>query len=231
MIIIYDFDGTLTPYSLPQYEIIKKCGYDDNKLMKRIKNVINTNKNLNLYQAYFKCYIDILEEHNIELNINNLCLGAEKTRFNKSVEEYFSRMQFNKTGIKHYIITSGIKEYVRRTAIGNLVNDIYGVTFKQDGEKLTGIDFLVTDKKKVEIIKQIAQDNSNEKIVYLGDGLTDGKAFDYVHSINGKSIFIIANDDAKESYINLNKQGIIDKGFDADFSEGSDLDIFIKGLY
>ena len=85
MIIIYDFDGTLTPYSLPQYEIIKKCGYDDNKLMKRIKNVINTNKNLNLYQAYFKCYIDILEEHNIELNINNLCLGAEKTRFNKSV--------------------------------------------------------------------------------------------------------------------------------------------------
>ena len=231
MIIIYDFDGTLTPYSLPQYEIIKKCGYDDNKLMERIKNVINTNKNLNLYQAYFKCYIDILEEHNIELNINNLCLGAEKTRFNKSVEEYFSRMQFNKTGIKHYIITSGIKEYVRRTAIGNLVNDIYGVTFKQDGEKLTGIDFLVTDKKKVEIIKQIAQDNSNEKIVYLGDGLTDGKAFDYVHSINGKSIFIIANDDAKESYINLNKQGIIDKGFDADFSEGSDLDIFIKGLY
>lgn len=231
MIIIYDFDGTLTPYSLPQYEIIKKCGYDDNKLMKRIKNVINTNKNLNLYQAYFKCYIDILEEHNIELNINNLCLGAEKTRFNKSVEEYFSRMQFNKTGIKHYIITSGIKEYVRRTAIGNLVNDIYGVTFKQDGEKLTGIDFLITDKKKVEIIKQIAQDNSNEKIVYLGDGLTDAKAFDYVHSINGKSIFIIANDDAKESYINLNKQGIIDKGFDADFSEGSDLDIFIKGLY
>lgn len=231
MIIIYDFDGTLTPYSLPQYEIIKKCGYDDNKLMERIKNVINTNKNLNLYQAYFKCYIDILEEHNIELNINNLCLGAEKTRFNKSVEEYFSRMQFNKTGIKHYIITSGIKEYVRRTAIGNLVNDIYGVTFKQDGEKLTGIDFLVTDKKKVDIIKQIAQDNSNEKIVYLGDGLTDGKAFDYVHSINGKSIFIIANDDAKESYINLNKQGIIDKGFDADFSEGSDLDIFIKGLY
>lgn len=23
MVIIYDFDGTLTPYSLPQYEIIK----------------------------------------------------------------------------------------------------------------------------------------------------------------------------------------------------------------
>ena len=29
--VVYDFDGTLTPYSLPQYEILKKCGYDDKK--------------------------------------------------------------------------------------------------------------------------------------------------------------------------------------------------------
>lgn len=52
MIIIYDFDGTLTPYSLPQYEIIKKCGYDDNKLTERIKSKISENNSLNLYQAY-----------------------------------------------------------------------------------------------------------------------------------------------------------------------------------
>lgn len=230
MIIIYDFDGTLTPYSLPQYEIIKKCGYDDNKLIERIKNEINANNSLNLYQAYFKCYIDILKEHNIELNMDNICLGVDKTRFNKGVEEYFNRMQFSKTGIKHYIITSGIKEYVKSPSIGSLVNDIYGVTFKRDGEKLTEIDFLVTDKKKVDIIKEIAQENSNKNIVYLGDGLTDADAFEYVHSISGKSIFIMANNDAIENYKKLKKQGIIDEGFDADFSEGSDLDNFLKVL-
>ena len=37
MVIIYDFDGTLTPYSLPQYEIIKKCGYNEEMLMNRIE--------------------------------------------------------------------------------------------------------------------------------------------------------------------------------------------------
>ena len=230
MIIIYDFDGTLTPYSLPQYEILKRCGYDDNKLIERIKNEINANNSLNLYQAYFKCYVDILKEHNIELNMDSICLGVDKTRFNKSVEEYFNRMQFSKTGIKHYIITSGIKEYVKRTSIGSLVNDIYGVTFKRDGEKITEIDFLVTDKKKVDIIKEIAQENSNKNIVYLGDGLTDADAFEYVHSISGKSIFIMANNDAIENYKKLKKQGIIDEGFDADFSEGSDLDNFLKVL-
>ena len=27
MIIIYDFDGTLTPTALPQYQILTNCGY------------------------------------------------------------------------------------------------------------------------------------------------------------------------------------------------------------
>lgn len=36
MIAIYDFDGTLTPHSLPQYTILKQCGYTDKKLMSRI---------------------------------------------------------------------------------------------------------------------------------------------------------------------------------------------------
>lgn len=28
-IIIYDFDGTLTPFSLPKFEILEKCGMKD----------------------------------------------------------------------------------------------------------------------------------------------------------------------------------------------------------
>ena len=42
MIIIYDFDGTLTPYSLPQYPVIKKCGYNDEMLMARIQSEMQT---------------------------------------------------------------------------------------------------------------------------------------------------------------------------------------------
>ena len=38
----------------------------------------------------------------------------------------------------------------------------------------------------------------------------------------------MANNDAIENYKKLKKQGIIDEGGDADFSEGSDLDSFLK---
>lgn len=37
MIIIYDFDRTLTPYSLPLYEILKRIGYDDEELMNLVR--------------------------------------------------------------------------------------------------------------------------------------------------------------------------------------------------
>ena len=58
MVIIYDFDGTLTPYSLPQYEIIKKCGYNEEMLMNRIEEKLTNSKSL--YEAYYKCYICLL---------------------------------------------------------------------------------------------------------------------------------------------------------------------------
>ena len=46
MIIIYDFDGTLTPYSMPQYAVLKKCGYDDAKLTARIQDLIEREKGI-----------------------------------------------------------------------------------------------------------------------------------------------------------------------------------------
>ena len=39
MIIIYDFDGTLTPYSFPKYQILKECGYDEIKFKIKIAQI------------------------------------------------------------------------------------------------------------------------------------------------------------------------------------------------
>ena len=38
----------------------------------------------------------------------------------------------------------------------------------------------------------------------------------------------MTNNDGVENFKKLKKQGIIDEGFDVDFSEGSDLDSFLK---
>lgn len=230
MIIIYDFDGTLTPYSLPQYEILKKCGYNDEKLMKRIKKEIDDKNVTGLYDAYCKCYADILVENGIEMSTNNICLGANKVEFNNGVIEYFKKFQSSKTGVKHYIVTSGLKDYVDKTEIRKFVDGIYGVTFKQENGIFKEVDFLLTDEKKVEIIKKVQNENNGtNQVIYFGDGLTDKFAFEYVHSIGGKNVFIESNEQSRINYQKINVNGIIDECFYADFGLDSKISKFVQG--
>ena len=227
MVIIYDFDGTLTPYSLPQYEIIKKCGYNEEMLMNRIEEKLTNSKSL--YEAYYKCYIEILLENNILLTKANVCLGADKVEFNNGVIEYFKNFQSQTTGVKHYIVTSGIKDYVDKTVIRKLVDGVYGVTFNEENGIYKDIDMLLTDKKKVDFIKQVQKDNQEtNNIIYFGDGLTDGFAFEYVHSIGGKNVFIATKKESMETYKQLNVKGIIDKYFEPDFRMSSKLSKYIQ---
>ena len=227
MVIIYDFDGTLTPYSLPQYEIIKKCGYDEEKLMNRISEKLTNSEGL--YEAYYKCYIEILLENNILLTKENVCLGADKVEFNNGVIEYFKNFQSQITGVKHYIVTSGIKDYVDKTVIRKFVDGVYGVTFNEENGIYKDIDILLTDKKKVDVIKQVQKDNNEtNNIIYFGDGLTDSFAFEYVNSIGGKNVFIATKNESIETYKQLNVKGIIDKCFEPDFSMDSELSKYIQ---
>ena len=198
MIVIYDFDGTLTPYSLPQYEIIKKCGYNEEKLINRVAEELTNSKGL--YEAYYKCYTEILLENNILLTKENVCLGADKVKFNNGVIEYFKNFQSRKTGVKHYIVTSGIKDYVNKTVIGKYVDGVYGVTFNEENGIYKDIDIL----------------------------LTDSFAFEYVHSIGGKNVFIATKNESMETYKKLNVKGIIDKCFEPDFSMDSELSKYIQ---
>ena len=227
MVIIYDFDGTLTPYSLPQYEIIKKCGYNEEKLMNRIAEKLTNSEGL--YEAYYKCYIEILLENNILLTKENVCLSADKIEFNNGVIEYFKNFQSQITGVQHYIVTSGIKDYVDKTVIRKFVDGVYGVTFNEENGIYKDIDILLTDKKKVDVIKQVQKDNNEtNNIIYFGDGLTDSFAFEYVHSIGGKNVFIATKNESMETYKKLNVKGIIDKCFEPDFSMDSELSKYIQ---
>lgn len=205
MILIYDFDGTLTPYSMPQYEVLKQSGYDDERLINKMDELSSQYKTM--YNIYYKCYETILAENNIPMTRENICKGAKNVKYNKGVEEYFKYFQSDNTGIKHYVVTSGIQEYVEETTISKYLNGIYGSTYNKNGEVFEKISFLLNDTKKVDIIKSIQEENGEtNNIIYFGDGLTDGCAFEYVHNIGGKSIFVLSNKSSVQSYEELNQK-------------------------
>lgn len=229
MIIIYDFDGTLTPYSLPQYPVIKQCGYTDKKLMDRVEKEILKGNAPEFYSAYWYTYMNILAENGIAITRDNVCLGAKGTKLNDGVEDYFRRFNSEITGIKHYIVTSGAKDYIDETVISDLVDGTYGVTFKEENGMFKEVDILLSDKKKVDIIKEIRSENADTKeIIYFGDGLTDKCAFEYVHSIGGENVFIGSNERSQTNYQKLNENGIINYYFDADFRPNSAISNYIQ---
>ncbi len=229
MIIIYDFDGTLTPYSFPQYSILKQLGVKEQTLKARIAKKISMGKAINLYEAYYKCYKDVFQEKNVPMTRDNVCQGAESVQLNNGVLSYFKRFQHSKTGIRHYIVTSGIQDFVEDTPISSYVDGIYGVTFKKKNGIFQHVDRLLSDKKKVDVIKSIqAQNNGTCDIIYFGDGLTDKCAFEYIHSIGGKNVFVTSNSRSITNYKKLNKGRLIDECFDSNFGIGSKISRYVR---
>lgn len=230
MIVIYDFDGTLTPFPLPKYEIFYKCGITEFDVALRTKEIIDK-EHLSLYEAYYEAYRRYLKENNFPFNRESVCLGADNVTLNKGVLEYFEDLCYENTRIKHYVITSGLEEYIKYTPISKYLDDVYGTSFTIKDDLYDEIKVLMDDTSKVPAIKKIEEMNnvSTKDIIYFGDGLTDKDAFTYVHNNGGKSVLLVDGKDLKE-YKYFKELGIIDEYFERDFTRDSKLYNYIKSI-
>lgn len=229
-IIIYDFDGTLTPYPVPRFEILEKCGIND--FYMQVKNKAIT-KNIDLYQALYETYFEIVKNAGFELNDENLCLGYNKVTYNNGVHIFLNNLQ--KNGIKNYLLSSGLKVFLDKVEVADFFSKIYATTFNyNESNEVSGIKYLMSDKNKVEAIKEIIFENNYDKddcsdIIYIGDGLTDIFAMEYIKKNNGITIFVYHDENSKEIKL-MQEKDIISFYALADYSLDSDLNRYIKKL-
>lgn len=235
-IIIYDFDGTLTPYSLPKFEILEKCGLQHGALnpnfLEMSKNKAQDEK-VDLYTAIYRTYFEIIKNANLSLSDDNFCLGANTVIYNNGVVDFLNFLKDN--GVSNYLLSSGIKVYLEKTNIAHFFEEIYGTTFiyNSNGEAV-GIDYLMSDKNKVDAIKDIVKmtgnnENDCQNIIYIGDGFTDYYAMEYVKRNGGTSIFVYKNKNSQDLK-RLEEKDVISFSTYADFSYDSQLSEFIKKL-
>lgn len=227
-IVVYDFDGTLTPYPMPKFEILEKIGVSTMTLSTKANQIVQE-KNIDLYLAIYEVYLEVIKNSNLKLVDENFVLGANRVCYNKGVNAYLECLCNN--NVKNYLLSSGIKVFLEKTEVSQYFEKIYATTFSYNNEEVVGIDYLMSDRNKVNAIKEIIRDNGNIKddcsnIIYVGDGLTDKFAFEYVHNNGGKSIFVYNNEE------NINSdtkdlKNIIDLFAKADYSKGSKLNNYI----
>lgn len=235
-IIIYDFDGTLTPYSLPKFEILVKCGYKDGTydplFIEKFKSKVK-DQNIDLYKAIFDTYLEVISSSGLTLTDDNFSLGSDNVEYNKGVEDFLHMLIEN--NITNYLLSSGVKVFLEHVSISKYFKDIYATTFTYNkNNTATGVDFLMSDKNKVPSIKEILTKNgiTNEdcsSIIYIGDGLTDYYAMKYIKEHNGTSIFVYKDPNNKD-LLSMQKENIVDLFTISDFSQDSELYNYIKEI-
>lgn len=156
-IIIYDFDGTLTPYSLPKFEILEKSGMKDgahNPQFLELSQKRSKIENIDLYRAMYDTYFEIIKKAGFKLTDENFSLGYDNVDYNNGVIEFLNMLYQN--SINNYLLSSGVKVFLEKVSISSYFKEIYATifTYNQDDEA-NGIEFLMSDKNKVIAIKEI----------------------------------------------------------------------------
>ncbi len=225
--IVYDFDGTLTPKKVPFFPILNDCGITEKEFYNKITN-LKENGITDAYESWFQAFLSIVK--NSTLKNHDITKGAKDIIFNDGVEEWFQELANNSnTTYSHYIVTSGIEEFLYASKISKYITKIFGVSFIYKNNKLKDIEKLVTDKGKVDYIKKIntlhgRNEEDCNNLVYIGDGLTDYYAMEFVFYHGGTSILVTPPGKSPEEklFAISNFQCI------ADYRKGKELFEYIK---
>ncbi|MCI8346719.1 MAG: haloacid dehalogenase-like hydrolase [Bacilli bacterium] len=235
-IIIYDFDGTLTPYSSPKFEILERCGLRDGANGPSFLELSQKEaeaSNIDLYEAIYKVYFELIYKAGFRLVDKNFCLGFDKVEYNKGVEYFLTTLV--QSDISNYLISSGVSVFLQKTKYATLFKKIYATTFKyNERQDAIGISYLMSDKKKVEAIKEIIKDHGFSEedcshVIYIGDGLTDFYAMDYVKAHGGTTIFVYLDNDTKAIQA-MKQKDVVSFFAKADFSQNSELSKYVFRL-
>ncbi|MEG0176846.1 HAD family hydrolase [Anaerorhabdus sp.] len=225
-IIVYDFDGTLTPNSLPKIGLMDKLGYSFDRYEQKMKEWLLNHPGKDIYDSYYMTFLNILEESGYPLTDETFALSANENNYNPGVFEYFESV---KPYVKNYLVSSGFKVPLLHSGVSKYFEEIYGTIFEYNNDNIaTGVKYAMNDQRKVDKIKEICELNHLDNydcsnVIYLGDGLTDAYAMSFVKEHGGISIFVYQPHENLDAFNVLKEKGIVDVAYVADYSINSEL--------
>lgn len=195
--VIFDYDGTLTSKSMPEFEILEKSGLKggiDNPKFFTLTSEVMRREQVSIYEALFRVLLDTVKNAGFRLTNENLAMGVRERVHNPGVEEFLQNLK--ERGVKTYLLSSGLRVYLERIKIASCFEDIYATTLSYDRNgEVNGTEHVMSDAEKTVTLQEIAQRANGDAgdfsgIVYVGDGPTDVKAMQYVRERGGKAILV-----------------------------------------
>lgn len=212
--LIYDFDGTLAPGNMQEYDFIPAVGKSAAEFWEE-SNVIAKAQDADPILTYMAKMIECARRKGLSLKREAFRESGRKITYYRGVREWFGRINAYGAGrgidVQHYINSSGIKEILEGTDIAREFKNIYASSFLYDDEgaaywPAVGVNytnktqFIYKINKGVESVsdtKLVNQYLEEEKrpvqfkhMIFIGDGTTDIPCMRLVKSQGGHSIAV-----------------------------------------
>lgn len=255
--ICYDFDGTLSPGNMQEYNFFPALDLSSESFWER-SNRLAEHQQADQILAYMYTMLDRARAGNVSIRREQFTEFGKGVRLFKGVESWFKRVnEYGKTlglDIEHYVISSGLKEMIEGTPIAREFKHIYASSFMYD---VNGIAIwpaqAINYTSKTQFIFRInkgalnIQDNrainaymkENERdipfsrMIYMGDGETDIPAMRLVKDKGGYSIALYA-DTGDANAQNLSQKMVQDQRVNftsvADYSKNKKLEHLISHI-
>lgn len=250
----YDFDGTLSPGSMQEHSFIPEIGDDKASFWQRSNDEaarLGADRTL----IYMHHMVRAAEKADKPFTRADIRRHGASVSFFPGVEDWFGRIRAygDERGLEvtHFIISSGLKEMILGTAIGDKVDAVFACDFKYDANQVPVWPALAVNyTTKTQFLFRInkwALDLSDDRavnayvpederavpfrnMIFLGDGETDVPCMRTVKASGGVSIAVYAPEDEKgeKTAQGLITQNRVHAARVADYTEGSALDEYVK---
>lgn len=247
--LMYDFDGTLSPSYMQEYDFMDAIGITEKGSFWDASNRLAESQKSSTILAYMKLMVDKAKEGGISIRRQQFVDFGHGIQFFPGVEQWFELI--NRKGqemgvdVEHYIISSGLKELIEGTSIARHFKQIYACSFMYEDDAAVWPAVAVDFTSKTQFIFMInkgihdiwcnAQINDSmpdegrpvpfQNMIYLGDGETDIPSMRIVKSEGGHSIAIYkpGNESSRAQARNLVHRGRVNFACSGDYREGSEL--------
>ena len=255
--LIYDFDGTLAPGNMQEYDFLKEIGINDKAEFWSEVVEMQEAQDAPEVLTYMRMMIEKSNNPEKPRPITKQAFtkyGATIPLF-KGVREWFSliRQLGEEMGlqIEHYINSSGLQEMVEGSPIAHEFKHIYASRFMYDKDgravwPAAAIDFTAKMQILYMINKGVVHISDNKEInnfmamserripfnhmIYFGDGLTDIPSMKLLRSQGGFTIAIYTPEHEQQT-VDLVRRNIINFACKADYSKDEALYKTVKAIF
>ena len=254
--LIYDFDGTLSPGNMQEYDFIPAVG-KSNREFWTDANVLAETQDADPVLAYMARMIQEAQSKGLSLRREAFQESGRNVRYFAGVEEWFGRMNryAEERGLRllHYINSSGLKEIIEGTSIAKEFKHIYACSFLYNVDGIAywpavainytnktqfifkinkGVESVFDTKDVNRFMEESKRPVPFSRMIYFGDGTTDIPCMKLVKNFGGHSIAVYnPEEEGQRTVLNeLIRDNRVNHVCPADYSDGSEIDLVVKTI-